>query len=336
MNKVAATTYNIHLESEQDTTATSNFGTINFRGTNYNLPDVTIDEAGIYAIQYSPETGYIFDHWEATGSITVTDEYEESTTVTVSGDGTLTAVYIIESPTPDFVTWYWGDDTVINSTVVADVDGDGQDEIVTGGSYFDGTRNVAQLAVWSSTLTLENIRVWYWSGDTTINSIAVANVDSDADMEIITGGSYNDGTQDIAQLAVWNGATLALENVQVWYWSGDTTINAVSVANVDGDADVEIVTGGSYNDGARDVAQLAVWNGASLSLENVQVWYWTGDTKINSIEIANVDGDADVEIVSGGSYNDGARDVAQLAVWNGASLSLENVQVWYWTGRDQQ
>ena len=32
---------------------------------------------------------------------------------------------------------------------VADVDGDGAVEIVTGGDYYDGTRRIAQLSVWT-------------------------------------------------------------------------------------------------------------------------------------------------------------------------------------------
>ena len=43
---------------------------------------------------------------------------------------------------------------------LGDVDGDGQVEIVTGGYFNDGTRNVAQLKEWSgSTLLLSGIRV---------------------------------------------------------------------------------------------------------------------------------------------------------------------------------
>ena len=100
--------------------------------------------------------------------------------------------------------------------------------------------------------------------DTRINSIDVKNVDGDEPMEIITGGYYTDG-QKIAQLVVWDGVALTPENITTWYWINDTEINSVVAANVDDDTDVEIVTGGYYNDGVHDIAQLVTWNGANLA-----------------------------------------------------------------------
>ena len=86
----------------------------------------------------------------------------------------------------------------------------------------------------------------------------------DAALEIVTGGSYFDGTRWVAQLHVWNGATLAVEEVQAWYWTSQTLkyvllLSVMLMAMVL----IEIVTGGSYNDGTRWIAQLLVWNGAT-------------------------------------------------------------------------
>ena len=247
-----------------------------------------------------------------------------SNTVTIQEGGPRTL--IVE----DLTAWYWTSNTEITCTIEADVDGDTEVEIVTGGYYSDGGRDIAQLVVWDgATLTVENIMSWYWTGDTRINSVAVADVDGDDDMEIVTGGYYTDGVR-IAQMVTWDGTTLAVEDITTWYWTSDTEINSVVAENVDDDANIEIVTGGYFNDGDRDVAQLVTWNGADLAVENIRTWYWTGDTRINSVAVADVDGDDDMEIVTGGYYTDGVR-IAQLVTWDGATLAVEDITTWYWT-----
>ena len=228
-------------------------------------------------------------------------------------------------------TWCWASYTSINSVARGDVDGDGNWEIVTGGYYNDGTRNVAQLCVWNgATLALENVKTWYWTGDTQIESVALGDVDDDGNVEIVTGGYHTVSYRATAQLCVWSGDSLTLENVKTWYWIENTVINSIGVGDVDGDGSVEIVTGGEYRNAPNFVAQLCVWNGGTLSLESVKTWLWTRETYINSIAVGNVDGDGQLEVVTGGEYYDGFTRVAQLCVWNGASLGLENVQTWNW------
>jgi parallel beta-helix repeat protein len=229
--------------------------------------------------------------------------------------------------------WYWTSSTVINSVATGDVDGDGQVETVTGGTFYDGTRNVAQLVVWnSSSLTPERLTTWYWTGNTTINSIAIGDVNGDGQTDIVTGGYCYDGARQVAQLVVWNGSSLAAEQIATWYWTNNTVINSVALGDVDGDGQVEIVTGGYFNDGTRNVAQLVVWTGSDLSVDRLTTWYWTGNTVISSVAIGDVDADGQTEIVTAGYYNDGARNVAQLVVWAGSGLSVKRLTAWYWTG----
>ncbi len=226
-------------------------------------------------------------------------------------------------------TWYWTSNTQISSVAIGDVNGDGKNEIVTGGSYFDGTRWIAQLCVFDgSTLGLLNVRIWYWNSNTEISSVALGNITLGPGLDIVTGGAYFDGTRWNAQLATWSGPTLALENVKTWYWTSNTVINSVAVGNITGGNALSIITGGSYNDGTRNVAQLAIWNAGTLTFNNVVNWFWTGNTEINSVAVANITGGSAQTIVTGGDYFDGVNLNAQLVEWNGSTLALQNVATW--------
>jgi hypothetical protein len=263
--------------------------------------------------------GYSFSNWYSG---------ETSTTITVTQGGTYTARYGI--PTNIVKTWYWNDDTVVKSVASGDVDGDGKVDVVTAGYYWDGTRYAAQLCVWDNTLSSKNVKTWYWTSTTLINSVSIGDVDGDGKQEIVTGGYFNDGVRSNAQLCIWDGTTLALKNVKTWYWTDDTEIISVAIGDTNADGKTEIVTGGSYYNGVYN-AQLCVWDGATLSLKNVKSWYWTSYTYINSAAVGDVNGDSKAEIVTGGTYWDNSRFNAQICVWDAATLALENVKTWYWT-----
>ncbi|MBN1618453.1 PKD domain-containing protein, partial [Candidatus Dojkabacteria bacterium] len=258
---------------------------------------------------------HVYDAGTYTVSLTVTESDSDLDTETKAAYITVKTVGL-SSIVEGLQSWYWSEDTVINSVAEADVDDDGSVEIVTGGYYNDGERDVAQLVVWDgSALSVDRLTTWYWTGDTRINSVDVGNLDADGSVEVVSGGFFNDGVRDVAQLVVWSGDLQSVENLASWYWTGDTRVESVCVGDVDvAGGDVEIVTGGYYTDGQR-IAQLVVWDGELLAVESVQVWYWTGDTQVNSVSVGNVDADAYKEIVTGGYYDNGVNLNAQLVVW---------------------
>jgi hypothetical protein len=313
-----------------------------------NAPCQTLNGGYVYLNVFLPLPinliGTTSWYWTSATSINVVkygDTNSDSRTEIVTGgtyfDGTRTVAQLIVWNSSSFAAekltaWYWTGNTTINSLALGDVDGDGKTEIVTSGSFFDGTRNVAQLVVWNATsLLAEEITAWYWTNNTVVNSVTLGDVDGDGQVEIVTGGYFNDGSRNVAQLVVWTGSTLAVDKLMGWYWTGNTVINSVSLGDVDGDGQVEIVTGGYYNDGSRNVAQLIEWNGATLAVDRLTAWYWTGNTVINSVALGDADNDGQTEVVTGGYYNDGVRNIAQLIEWNGANLAVDRLTGWYWT-----
>ena len=134
-----------------------------------------------------------------------------------------------------------------------------------------------------------------------------------------------DGTRNVAQLIEWNGANLAVDRLTSWYWTGNTVINSVALGDVDGDGQMEVVTGGYFNEGTRNIAQLIEWNGASLAVDRLTTWFWNSNTGISSVALGDVDNDGKIEVITGGYFNDGIRNIAQLVEWNGPSLSLIHI-----------
>ncbi len=95
---VTAPIYSVHLESLQDTGATSNIGSVSII-TEYDSGWVTYTETlpqdvavagGSYNVTYN--SGYAFMRWETGGGVRVSDASSKSTIVTVTGQGTLRAV----------------------------------------------------------------------------------------------------------------------------------------------------------------------------------------------------------------------------------------------------
>ena len=213
-------------------------------------------------------------------------------------------------------------------------------EIVTAGTFYDGTRQWAQLIVWNynaGTFTPTSQFAWYYLSDTLLSSVAIGNVNGGTDTEIVTGGTRFDGTRWVAHLVVFNvvGAALSVTNQIVWYWISDTEISSIAIGDVNNDGSNEIVTGGSRFDNTIVSAQLLVFNGANLNILNQYVWNFNSNTKINSISLGTFAATSGLDIITAGEFNDGTRENAMVLDWyNIASGQNQNVN-WFTTSNTQ-
>jgi hypothetical protein len=244
--------------------------------------------------------------------------------------------------------WKWGNDTQISAVAIGDVNGDSINDIVTVGSYFDGVNyeavvHVLDASTTSTALVIKNVGWWKWGADTYINAVAIGNVTGSSTLDIVTAGTYFDGTRNSAMLHVLGASTTStafvIRNVGWWNWGGETIISAVTVGNVTGGSLNNIVTGGYYFDGVRTNSMLHVFNASTTStafnIQSVTWWYRISNTQIKSLAVGNFSGAASLDVATLGIANDGFRDNAQLRVFNGAALTLKSEANWFTTSNTE-
>jgi hypothetical protein len=216
---------------------------------------------------------------------------------------------------------------------VADVDGDGTMDVITGGFMYhvnNGSRLTveAPLKIWnwnSQNLTLEKSHKW--SGN--IECVHAGDVDGDGLVEIITAGSVRNSTGSYSSLRIWNwnGEEITLKASREGTYDG-----SIFVSDLDKDGTPEIITVGRTYSGGWSDSQLAVWHlqGDTLTLQGEPQWFVANVTSANSVYAYDLNNDDQIEIITGGYANGLKNSSGQLRIWhwNGEELSLKANEEW--------
>lgn len=226
----------------------------------------------------------------------------------------------------DSAVWWLSNVTSASSVYAEDLNNDGKIEIMTAGHVYYLSNSSGQLRVWQydgKGLTLKASQEWQLKedvyaltiaggiqGNTIVNNLKVGDVDGDDSMEIVTGGFAFDGENINAQLRIWNwnGETLSLEISKEWITDYLTEIKSISLNDVDGDSQIEIVTSGvvgakggfASSATAPELAQLRVWSwdGKTLTLEKSKDWTIDEGACAWNLATGDIDKDGVVEIVT--------------------------------------
>ena len=241
-----------------------------------------------------------------------------------------------------------------NSLFVSDADKDGINDVLTVGRY---SGNSSQLSLWhiqGSELSLVRRMPLAEAGVTSANSVYANDLDNDGTVEIMVAG-YSDSlsnSRGLVSIWQWNGQELLLNAAKTWQLAGgtaktiaggnqgNTAVNNVKSADLDGDGKKEVVTAGFAYDGANVNAQIKVWRFYGSTLTELASQEWATDymTEAKSITLSDVNGDGKAEIVQSGitaaegSFNnpEGVHDRGQLRIWsyNGTGLVLIEGKDW--------
>lgn len=199
------------------------------------------------------------------------------------------------------------------SGAVADLDGDGDLELVAGGfaSEEDGRRSTMRVYRQAG----EGWTPWLeagWDGGkgSTARNLEIGDVDGDGVLDMVLLGRVGERSRTakarMAIFALVNGA-LVEKRQQEWLEGTYTHGYGLALGDLDGDRRLEIVTAGFEFDGEREQGFVRVWNdpgkqGAALVLR-AQLLLGAPEVasmRVNDLAIGDVDGDGRPELVVAG------------------------------------
>ncbi len=245
--------------------------------------------------------------------------------------------------------WHDGLAACANSIAAADLNNDGETEIITAGYNHELKNSSGQICIWhynNSQLSLQANIEWRTienayalniaggvQGNTVANNVKVGDIDKDGTPEIVTGGFTYDGEKVAAQLRVWNWTTqtISLEESNTWTGEAITEVKAIALNDVDADGITEIMTSGvtagknsfAENTTINELAQLKIWSWDGTSLTAEQSSDWTVGEGVCAWNVASgdVDSDGTVEIVTVGCMYVSNMCDPDLRIWSLAENS---------------
>ena len=217
---------------------------------------------------------------------------------------------------------------------LGDIDGDGDIEIITGGSSY------SLLQDGSTTSMAAPLRIWTWDGKNIslelsqgwpgyINCVFAGDLDGDGQLELLTSGSVWNQTGSYSSLRVWSydGASLTLiSNVE------GTPTSAIFVSDLNSDGACEVITIGRFNNASQYGARICLWDleEKGLELKTSSEWCVSNVTSVSSVFAKDLNNDSKIEIVTAGYANGLKNSSGQLRVWqyDGAELTLKANEEW--------
>jgi hypothetical protein len=239
--------------------------------------------------------------------------------------------------------WKDGSDSTIRNVEIADLDGDGKEEIIALGRVGeDGDTCSGELKVLgfaSGKLYELDSASWQDGAYSHGYGLAIGDLDGDGKVEIAGGGFSSDGSGERGDIRVWSFRDHKLVvRASTRFGSAEsiTRVNAVSIADIDGDGRGEIVTGGRSGPipkgeerrkdrtKRRERGDLIAWRleGDSITPRGRATWQRGTTTRIRSVVAFDSDGDGAHEVLVAGQCDARGKPCLALMRWSDGELRV--------------
>lgn len=221
---------------------------------------------------------------------------------------------------------------VVDGVKMAMVENNGVNQIVTAGTFSNGT-SATQLRVYhenGNSLVLDSNQQWpmkavssyYFSG------VDAGNLDQTGQNETVTIGNIQLGSGNPVESQIgiykWNGAILARSELYNFTVPG-SRLETRGVAIWSYSGTNQIVTIGYYNTSGINNAQLGIWSdaGGTFTKKALYNWTTTGTGATGSQGFAVATGDVE---------GNGIPDIVTVGWSNNGTVTQSEMRIWGWTG----
>ena len=209
--------------------------------------------------------------------------------------------------------------TILYGVAIGDVDHDGDIEIVAVGHRSNGV-GVLRIFGWSGIIPIYEASDYpqYDTYTTKLYRVALGDVDSDGDVEIVVSG-YVEGQGYIIYIYHWNGTTLDMELEYPVNPGYDIKPYGLGIGDVDDDGEEEIVVAYYYllTDGYYVVSVTSKrYDGSTITQEDYYTFFYSeDDTYVRDLCINDADQDGEQEVILTGRTDAGG-GMAYLYILN--------------------
>jgi hypothetical protein len=203
---------------------------------------------------------------------------------------------------------------------VADVNGDGKDDVIgmdSSGTWWAG------IATGSGTnVKFTTVRLGVWSAQAGWQDVLVADVNGDGKDDVIGMDRWGNWWAGITS---GSGTNVKFTNVRVGAWGTIAGCRDVQVADLNGDGKADVI---GMDSSGTWWAGITTGSGTNVKFTNVRLGSWNTPAGWQDVQVADVNGDGKDDVIgmdSSGTW------YAGIAVGSGTNVKFTTVRLGVWS-----